>query len=143
MACNVTVVPGVCEELVEHEVPLGWDESRLYRPIVARGNYLSQDRPDVRYTVKEVCRKMANPTSGDWARLKKLCRYLAGRPRMRQRCIDMEDGVIEVFVDADWAGCQKSRTSTSGGRIMAYGMCLKTWSSTQGAIARSSGEAEL
>ena len=53
------------------------------------------------------------------------------------------DGYTEVFVDADWAGCKKKRLSTSGGTIVAFGMCLKTWSSTQNSVARSSGEAEL
>ena len=62
---------------------------------------------------------------------------------MRQTYIGEDAGLIEVFVDSDWGGCARSRKSTSGGAIMAYGMCLKTWSTTQSSLARSSGEAEL
>ena len=49
---------------------------------------------------------------------------------------------LEIFVDGDWAGCQRTRKSTSGGGIMWNGACLKVWSTTQTVIAMSSGEAE-
>ena len=50
--------------------------------------------------------------------------------------------VIEVYADSDWAGCLVSRKSTSGGVIALAGVMLKSWSSTQGSIATSPGEAE-
>ena len=86
---------------------------------------------------------MANPTNHDWDRLKKVCRYLKGRPRMIQKKVDMDMDVVEVFADSDWAGCKTTRRSTSGGAAFVYGMCVKTWSTMQSGIARSSGEAEL
>ena len=60
-------------------------EPRLYtafRSAAARANYLAQDRPDVMFAAKEVCRLMASPTEGSWAALKRMCRYLAGLPRL-------------------------------------------------------------
>ena len=51
--------------------------------------------------------------------------------------------ILDVFTDSDWAGCRRSRKSTSGGAIMKGGHCLKTWSKTQAIVAKSSGEAEL
>ncbi len=36
-------------------------EATRYRAAVARGNYLSQDRSDVKYTVKELSRHMGTP----------------------------------------------------------------------------------
>ena len=48
-----------------------------------------------------------------------------------------------MFADSDWAGDRRSRKSTSGGAIMLGEHCLRTWSSTQGAIALSSAEAEF
>jgi hypothetical protein len=78
------------------------------------------------------------------ARLKRLCRYLAGNPRATQEEAPLvSEDSLDVFVDADWGGSEKDRTSTSGGVILAFGMCVKVWSSTQKAYARSSGEAEL
>ena len=50
---------------------------------------------------------------------------------------------ISVYVDTDWAGCFKTRKSTSGGAIVRGGHLLKHWSSTQQTVVLSSGEAEL
>ena len=69
---------------------------------------------------------------------------LKGLPRLVQR-IPFEDyapSVIEVYVDSDWAGCRRSRTSTSGGVILSGGAAVRGWPSIQGVIALSYGEAE-
>ena len=50
---------------------------------------------------------------------------------------------LDVYSDSDWAGCPRTRRSTSGGAIMLGTHLLKHWSSTQSTIALSSGEAEL
>ena len=55
---------------------------------------------------------------------------------------EYDKGEIKVFVDSDWAGCTATRRSTNGGCIMVGGVCLKAWSTTQGVVALSSGEAE-
>ena len=57
----------------------------------------------------------------------------------------MQDEVdtLDIYTDSDWAGCRRSRKSSSGGAIMRGTHCLKTWSKTQALIAKSSGEAEL
>ena len=52
------------------------------------------------------------------------------------------DGIIDVYSDSDWAGCVRTRKSTSGGVMMLGNGVVKTWSSTQTTIAQSSGEAE-
>ena len=49
---------------------------------------------------------------------------------------------IDVYTDTDWAGCVKTRKSTSGGGLVLGSHLIKSWSSTQSAIALSSGEAE-
>ena len=50
---------------------------------------------------------------------------------------------ITVRTDADWAGCRRSRKSTSGGSISQGTHCIKAWSKTQAVIAKSSAESEL
>ena len=90
-----------------------------YRSAVARCNYLAADRFEIAFTTKELCRAMSCPTETDAKAIARLCRFLKGLPRMVQR-IPFEDRpptVIEVYVDSDWAGCRKSRKSTSGGII--------------------------
>ena len=143
--CNASVVPGIKEKPVEEdEEELTASEARVFRSVVARANYLAQDRPDVRYSCKELCRAMSRPCVGAWRALKKLCRYLKGNPAIVQ---SVPIGIgschqLDVFVDSDWAGCASTRKSTNGGAVMWNGVCLKTWSTTQTVVALSSGEAE-
>ena len=47
-----------------------------------------------------------------------------------------------MWTDTDFAGCKRTRRSTSGGVVMIGDHCVKTYSSTQDIIALSSGEAE-
>ena len=77
-------------------------------------------------------------------KLKRLARYLNGLPRLVYRYPwQAFPDVIDVFVDTDFAGCQSTRRSTSGG-VALLGSCLiKHWSKTQSTISLSSGEAEL
>ena len=53
------------------------------------------------------------------------------------------DDTIHVFADSDFAGCKRTRRSTSGGAIMWNNCLIKSWSKTQATIALSTGEAEL
>ena len=68
---------GIKEEgriATDHEEPLDNEQATRYRALIARCNYLSPDRPDVSFAVKELARNMANPRRGDWTRLKRLGR---------------------------------------------------------------------
>ena len=67
-------------EHINAESPLSDEKRTAYRAIVARANYLSPDRPDIAYSAKELARGTSTPTDGDWCRLKRLARYLKGKP---------------------------------------------------------------
>ena len=141
--------PGVREddkegEDGESEAPLPKFESTQYRAIAARANYLAADRSDIQYAVKEICKKMSAPVASDWRKLKRLAKYLVKHPRMVQK-YDLQEPTddVRVYSDSDWAGCRKSRKSTSGGAIMIGAHCIRSWSKTQATIALSSAEAEL
>ena len=60
-------------------------EATIYRALSARCNYLSQDRCDIAFAAKELCREFAVPSKASYARLKRLARYLVGMPRMIYR----------------------------------------------------------
>ena len=77
-------------------------------------------------------------------KMKRLARYLLQSPRIiLESNPNMEDdGIIDVYSDSDWAGCLRTRMSTSGGVMMFGNGVVKTWSNTQTTIAQSSGEAE-
>ena len=109
-----------------------------YRALAARANYVAADRPDMQYAVKEICRDMANPTRGGWRKLKRLGRYLVGRPRAILRCDwQVEQGKFTGYSDSDWAGCKRTAKSTSGGIIARGWHLIKCWSSTQKSITPS------
>ena len=86
---------------------------------------------------------MSTPSEGDWGALKRLGRYLRGRERSVIR-FPYQDVTrkIDVWVDTDYAGCKRTRKSTSGGMVLLGTHLIKGWSTTQAVIALSSGEAE-
>ena len=105
-------------------------EATRYRAAAARANYLSADRPDIQFTAKEACRFMAKPTKSGWTALKRLARYLIGCPRLvyMYPWQTMNTAEIQVYTDTDWAGCLKTRKSTSGGCMLLGSHLLKSWS---------------
>ncbi len=79
------MIPGAREHRSEAGTALEGDQIKTYRSVDAMASYISQDRPDIRYATKELCRRMAAPTKADWSSLKRLCRYLEGRSRSIQK----------------------------------------------------------
>ena len=47
-----------------------------HRRLVAKLNYIAQDRPDTQHATKELCRHMADPRHADLEAMKRLARYL-------------------------------------------------------------------
>ena len=100
------------------EVPLEGESKQNYMTQAARGNYLCLDRPDLGFAVKETMRRLSTPSVEDEAALKKVARYLVGKPRLvsifryGDRCKSL---IVEG--DSDHAGCAWTRKSTTGGVI--------------------------
>ena len=87
---------------------------------------------------------MSHPTRGGLKKLKRLGRYLKGRPRaVMEYNWQGECAEVEGYGDSNWAGCRITGRSTSGGVIMKRGHWVKSWSRTQKTVALSSVEAEL
>ena len=66
---------GNMDDLLEPE------QATTFRALTARANYLSQDRVDTSYSTKELCREFAAPANSSLQRLKRLARFLVGKPR--------------------------------------------------------------
>jgi hypothetical protein len=117
---------------------------QLYQSLAARLNYYSLDRFDILYPVKELMRKLSQPTEADMCSLKRAARYLLSQPRMvvEYRWAPLSN-LLTIYTDADHAGCLRTRKSTSGGVILWGKALVKGWSRTQPLIALSSGESEL
>ena len=86
---------------------------------------------------------MSAPRCKDLKALKRIARYLVGKPRVVYDFPFQQSADISAFVDTDWAGCATTCRSTSGGCLQIGRHLIKHWSSTQKTIALSSGEAEL
>ena len=119
-------------------------EATMFRAFSARANYLAQDRPDIAFSTKELCREFAVPNHSSFMKLKRVVRYLIGLPRLVYRYEWQKRPThLDIFTDSDFAGCKVSRRSTSGGVIMHGTHCLKHWASTQSTLSLSTAESEL
>ena len=91
-------------------------EAKEFRGMAATANYLGADRVDVQYSAKELCRMMSRPTKMSFRKLKHLARYLVGVPEVEIYFVHQKDTKeLVCYVDSDWAGCTRTRKSTSGG----------------------------
>ena len=140
---NGSDVTGTKEEADGDDAELSPAEAYRYRSVAARLNFLAADRVDIQFASKEICRSMSAPRASDWAKVRKLGRYLRrhGRHVLWFEWQSVPTG-IQVYVDTDYAGCRRTRRSTNGGLILHGGHLLKTWATTQTVVALSSGEAE-
>ena len=142
--CRGVVSPGQKEDEAVETPPLTGAAVSEYRRAVARLNYLAQDRQDISFATKELARRMAAPCEGDACSLKRLLRYLKTHPRCFVTYEWQETPTtVTCYVDSEWAGCKRTRRSTSGGVLFLGKHCIGHWSRTQSCVALSSGEAEL
>ena len=126
------------------DVPLEGIDITTCRGIAARCNYFGPDSPDAFFAIMECCREMSAPPTGSLRRLKRVGRYLKKVSRLVWK-YNLQGPLdhMELFTDADWAGCRRNRKSTSGGVAMIGGHCIKAWAKTQSVVAKSSAESEL
>lgn len=92
-------------EAIEREPALTPALATKFRSCVMRGAYLSQDRVDITEAVKSLAQAMKTPKPGDELRLKRLGRYLKGKPDAAIICRQQKlPERIAVSGDSDWAG---------------------------------------
>ena len=104
------------EEVREEDDLLTGEELKLFQSVAARFNFLAMDRPDLLYSVKELMRKMASTRTQDLTALKRVARYTITYPLTACRYPWTQlDNNIEVFGDANFAGCHSTIKSTVGG----------------------------
>ena len=118
-------------------------DAAAFRSMVGMCLYLSRDRPDISFTVKEISGKMSRPTLTSLQHLMKLVGYLkrsgdlgvlvkypeAGKGKWRT-CLE-KYWILESYSDADWASNKVHRKSTSCGVHMLNGCFLFSSSRTQ------------
>ena len=131
--------------------PLDPARHKLYRTAVGKLLWATPVRPDISFAVKELSRSLQSPTQQNEKELKHVLRYLKGSLQYttclkppRKRVVEQASTIeIQAFADSDWAGCAKTRKSTSGASLALWGVTIATSSRTQATQALSSAEAEL
>ena len=84
-----------------------------------------------------------SPTRGSWKGLLKLGKYLKNHCRSGYSYPYQDNpNELTVWTDTDYAGCKRTRKSTSGGVVIWGVHMIKSGSTTQSVIALSSGGAE-
>ena len=130
------------------------EHASVYRSIVGMGIYLSQERLDISFVVKELAGKMSNPTELAMQKARRLVGYL--KETEEQHILlplpvqgeglhghSHETWLLESFTDADWSGNRGTRKSTSSSIHGLNGMVIYTTSRGQKVVSLSSAESEL
>ena len=109
-----------------------------------KANYLAMDKLDVQWAVRRCAKAMADPKPAGWERIKRVARYLKGRPELKN-CMyfSQKSPKLKVQTDGGWAGKEEGRNPIAGGSIYVDGNWIRSWSKDQAKIAKSSAEAEL
>ena len=124
---------------------LSEEDHAKFRSIVGKLQWCSNERPDILFSLKQVARKLSEPTRGDLSKAKRIARYLKAtqdlvlflshRGNSRSQDPDFE---VRTWVDASW-----DTTSTSCGVVTVNGFLLTAYSRAQTCVSLSSCESEL
>ncbi|KAM1791281.1 hypothetical protein ACFX12_035264 [Malus domestica] len=112
-----------------------------FMSVVGALQYLTFTRPDIAFSVNQVCQFMHQPTTTHWIAVKRILRYLKSTP---DHGLVYKPGplTLTAFADSDYAGDPDDCKST-GGFCIFLGPNLVSWSSKkQKGVSRSSTESE-
>ena len=151
--CKAATTPGTAANKTSNDnndnIPVDKDEHALYRRIVGKLQWTTYTRPDLSFSTKELARSLQQPTYLDMKKMKHTLRYLQGTKDykfiLHPTTIPGNKDIptLDVFVDADWAGCTTTRKSTTGFAIKYLGATIHFGSRAQAIVAQSSAESEL
>ncbi|KAD5508036.1 hypothetical protein E3N88_15739 [Mikania micrantha] len=104
--------------------------------------YLTASRPDIMFSVCQCARYQANPKASYLIAVKRIFRYLFGKPRLGLWYPKNSKFKLFAYSDIDFGGCNLDRKSTTGG-CQYLGDRLVSWQcKNQTSISTSAAEAE-
>ena len=123
---SVVSTPSVkeeCSKAGEGGETLIRDEARVtrFRRGAAKLNYMALDDPRISYAFKQISQVMSKPTEEGEVCIKRVLRFLRGRPECEWRFPWQEMPTHLVgYSDSDWAGCLKlGEALVEGGSLWA------------------------
>ncbi|GJX37752.1 putative ribonuclease H-like domain-containing protein [Tanacetum coccineum] len=98
----------------------------LYRSMIGSLMYLTSSRPDIMFSVCACSRFQVQPKVSHMFAVKRIFRYLKGRPKLGLWYPKDSPFILEAFSDSDYAGASLDRKSTTGG-CQFLGSRLISW----------------
>ncbi|KAJ0789962.1 putative RNA-directed DNA polymerase [Helianthus annuus] len=86
-----------------------------YRAMIGSLMYLTASRPDIMFAVCLCARYQANPKESHMKAVKRILRYLKGKPKLGLWYPADSDLTFVAYTDSDFGGCKSNRKSTTGG----------------------------
>ncbi|GKA89927.1 hypothetical protein Tco_0811739 [Tanacetum coccineum] len=86
----------------------------LYRSMIGSLMYLTSSRPDIMFSVCACSRFQVQPKVSHLNAVKRIFRYLKGRPNLGLWYPKDSPFILEAFLDSDYAGASLDRKSTTG-----------------------------
>ncbi|GJX16482.1 putative ribonuclease H-like domain-containing protein, partial [Tanacetum coccineum] len=133
---------------IETQKPLVKDEEasdvdvHLYRSMIGSLMYLTASRPNIMFAVCACSRFQVTPKSSHLSAVKRIFRYLKGKPKLGLWYPRVSSFDLESYSDSDYAGANLDRKSTTGG-CQFLGRRLISWQcKKQTIVATSTTEAE-
>ncbi|PNX68207.1 putative copia-type protein, partial [Trifolium pratense] len=102
---NVKLLPNQGEPL---------SDSRRYKRLVGKLNYLTVTRPDISFAVSVVSQFLNSPCQEHMDAVIRILKYIKGAPGKGLIYEDRGHTQIVGYSDVDWAGSPIDRRSTSG-----------------------------
>nr|KAJ0196282.1 hypothetical protein LSAT_V11C700351460 [Lactuca sativa] len=113
-----------------------------YRSMVGGLQYLTLTRPDITFSVNEVCQFMHQPRTSHLQATKNILRFIKGTIQEGLSFYPSNTFDIRAYSDSDWAGDPNDRRSTTGACVY-IGPNLVSWiAKKQSTVSWSSSEAE-
>ena len=127
-SCDAVDTPMIeRSKLDEDDVGIPVEQTK-YRSMIGSLMYLTASRPDLLFAVCMCARYQCKPTKKHLEAFKRVFRYLKGTIHMGLWYPKETSMALTAYSDADHAGCQDTRRSTSGG-AQFLGNKLVSWSS--------------
>ncbi|GJS36684.1 hypothetical protein Tco_0535066 [Tanacetum coccineum] len=95
----------------------------LYRSMIGSLMYLTASRPDIMFAVCACSRFQVTPKSSHLSVVKRIFRYLKGKPKLGLWYPRVSSFDLESFSDSDYAGVNLDRKSTTGEYVAAASCC--------------------
>ena len=159
-----SVLESFCRAEIDEHEKLDPMQQKTFRSALGIVLYIGMDRPDVQQALKMLSTYMACGTKKSMTALKHLASYLKGTSDLGvllskpegfmlasdlwkiddwENRQDKSEFNVEVFSDANWAGCKKTRKSTTSFMVFLNGSLIQSCCKVQSSIALSSAESEL